>query len=236
MPICYKKVAISLGMLLVCSSHIPEVCSASASKKSTTTTAQPKSTEVLEQALSVYEQFLKPGSAAALNQIAAAYYILGEKSESGGEYQKAKDYFGKAAEHFCKAADAGCNEAEYNAGLAYNRLRRYDDSATHYRKCIGRCQSEVDADLLLKAAVNLSILMLDKHIPQDTDEIVRWVGFCKQYNTNAKAAELLQTSVVILTDINSLQKVDDAGNGQSSDDGAVVIKTLSDSGGGTFTR
>jgi tetratricopeptide (TPR) repeat protein len=180
-----------------------------------------KSAKVLEQALSVYEQFLKTGSAAALNQIAAAYYTLGEKAEEGAEYQKSQEHFAKAAEYFCKAAEAGCNEAEYNAGLAYNKLKKYDKSAVHYRKCIKTCSTEADADLALKAAVNLSILVLEKNVPQDMDEILSWVELCKKYNTNVKAAELLQTSVVILTDINSPVKTNSSDESPKS--GAIAI-------------
>jgi tetratricopeptide (TPR) repeat protein len=162
-----------------------------------------KSTEALEHALTVYEQFLQPGSAAALNQIAAAYFTLGEKAESASEYQKAKECYLKAAEYFVKAAETGCREAEYNVALTYNKLKQYDKSAIYYRKCINNC-GESEPDLALKAAINLSILVMEKKVAQDADEIVEWVNLCKKYNKNPKAAELLQTSVVILTDINAL--------------------------------
>jgi tetratricopeptide (TPR) repeat protein len=166
-----------------------------------------KSAKALEAALSVYEQYLKTGSAAALNQIAAAFYTLGEQAESEGDYQKAKEHFAKAAEYFTKAAITGCREAEYNTALTYNKLKMYDKSAHHYRKCISDC-TEIESDLALKAAVNLSILVLEKNVKQDTDEILSWVELCKKYNKNPKAAELLQTSVVILTDINTPSKSD----------------------------
>ncbi|MDR1208360.1 MAG: hypothetical protein LBJ89_03345 [Holosporales bacterium] len=170
-----------------------------------------KSAEALEHALTVFEQFLQPGSAAALNQIAAAYFTLGEQAESTSEYQKAKECFLKAAQYFAKAAETGCREAEYNVGLTFNKLKQYDKSAIYYRKCINNC-CESEPDLALKAAINLSILVMEKKVPQDADEIVEWVNLCKKYNKNPKAAELLQTSVVILTDINSLPKTEKTNN------------------------
>ncbi|MDR0631438.1 MAG: hypothetical protein LBF66_02630 [Holosporales bacterium] len=185
------------------------------------------SAEALEQALTVYEQFLQPGSAAALNQIAAAYFTLGEQAELAGEHQKAQDYFVKAAAYFVKAAETGCREAEYNVGLTYNKLKSYEKSATYYRKCINNC-AELEPDLAFKAAINLSILVLEKKVPQDADEIVRWVNLCKNHQTNPKATELLQTSVTILTDINSLPKVDRAyETGGAGAVGAVATQSSS---------
>jgi tetratricopeptide (TPR) repeat protein len=184
------------------------------------------SVKALEQALSVYDQFLKPGSAAALNQIAAAYFTLGENAENASEYQKAKEYFLKAAVYFERAAETGCREAVYNVGLVHNKLKLYDKAALYYRKCINNCV-ESEPDLALKAAINLSILVMEKKVPEDADEIVEWVNLCQKYNKNPKAAELLQTSVVILTDINSLPKAE-IGN-EATDAGAVVIPSSSTS-------
>lgn len=170
---------------------------------SETTTQKTKNLLALEEATNICAKYLKPGSASALNQIAVAFYTLGAQEKN---LEKKQQFFKNAAEYFCKAAQADCKEAQYNAGLAYSKLKQYKEAALHYRQCIQDCDNEKNSDLALKAALNLSILVLNKNIPQNIEEVYSWVTLGKKYNQNPKSAELLQTSIVILTDINTFSE------------------------------
>ncbi|MDR2464420.1 MAG: hypothetical protein LBD36_02290 [Holosporales bacterium] len=185
-----------------------------------------KAAKALENAVTIYEQFTKTGSASALNQIAAAYFTLGEQNEINNCAQKAQEFYQKAVVYFCKAAEAGCIEAKYNAGIAYNKLKTYDKAALCYRECIKHC-SDNESDLALKAAVNLMILVLENNVPRNVDEIISLVKLSEMNKQNPKAEELLQTSVAILTDINATTKQNTSAGKELSDsiDGISATKT-----------
>jgi tetratricopeptide (TPR) repeat protein len=190
--------------------------------------------DTLENAVVTFEKKIQNGSAAALNQIASAYYTLGEVWEKraqpttksdpintsnsasrkgqttatvdlGEAAKKAEVFYKKATIYFCKAAEAGCKEAVYNAGLSFSKLQKFDKAAVFYRQCI---KNDEDSPLALKAAVNLAILILEKHIEKDNDELQQLVKI-GQKNTGKRAETLLQTTVIILTDMNSEGDSDD---------------------------
>jgi tetratricopeptide (TPR) repeat protein len=184
-----------------------------------------ESIAMLELAASVLEKKIQNGSAAALNQIASAFYTLGEYwekkakdatlqktgSPSDENSQKAENFYQKAAAYFCKAAAAGCHEAVYNAGLALSKLQKFDEAANFYRQCI---KKDEDSQLALKAAVNLAILILEKHVEKDNEELQQLVKI-GQKNAGAKAETLLQTTVIILTDMNAESDINEGNADQS---------------------
>lgn len=162
------------------------------------------SLNALEVAANTYEQRLKDGSAAALNQIASAFYTLAESANKAGNFDKANEYYEKANTYFTKSASGGCVEAIYNSGLSFSKLKDFENAAKYYRMCINELDNkkDIDKELLLKSAVNLAILILEKHIPQNMEEIQRLLRI-GQENTGKRAETLLQTTVIILTDMNS---------------------------------
>jgi tetratricopeptide (TPR) repeat protein len=186
---------------------------------------QNESISMLELAASVLAKKIQNGSAAALNQIASAFYTLGEYWEKNAKIigktdenpKKADDFYQKAALYFCKAAAAGCPEAVYNAGLAFSKLQKFDEAADFYRKCI---KVDEGSQLALKAAVNLAILILEKHVAKDNQELQQLVKI-GQGHTGPRAETLLQTTVIILTDMNA--ESDNEGKGDQSPQPKVLL-------------
>jgi tetratricopeptide (TPR) repeat protein len=188
-------------------------------------TPQNETISMLEIAANVLEKKIQNGSAAALNQIASAFYTLGEcwekkakeaaqqntENKQNEHTNKAEDFYKKATNYFCKAAKAGCDEAVYNAGLAFSKLQNFDEAASFYRQCI---KKDEGAPLALKAAVNLAILILEKHIAKDNVELQQLVRI-GQGNTGKRAETLLQTTVIILTDMNSESDMEEGKADQS---------------------
>ncbi|GHS94612.1 hypothetical protein AGMMS49949_08530 [Alphaproteobacteria bacterium] len=178
----------------------------------------------LKVAISVWEKNIKTGSSSALNQIAAAYYTLGETAEKQNKNApEVQECFQKAAKYFCEAADAGCKEARYNAGLAYSKLQSYANAAHHYRVCIKEDNAK-EEDLLLKSAVNLALLVLDKKIQPDVGEIQSWIALGNEYPQHKKSADLVQTAVVILTELSAPEGENNAEEKKNTETKAAVTK------------
>lgn len=153
-----------------------------------------------------YEKKINAGSAAAINQIAVAFYSIAKKYEkeakksgpNGDEpKQKAEEFYRKAAEFFHKASDAGCVEATYNAGLAHNHLGEYEQAAACYRQCLNYDAPEI----LLKAASNFSLLLLHHNIPGDIDTVQPLLEIGRKYKGNKRADSLTETAMLILIDL-----------------------------------
>lgn len=179
------------------------------------TTKAKKSKDVakaMEKALYVYEQ-VAAGSMQSLNQMALACFHLAEKTE---DVQEQVSRYEKAALTFDKAAKAGCAEAQYNAGLTFNKLgdlykrtdlaqanQAYETSATYYRQSVA--SNKEHPDLALKAAINLAIMMLNGDIPVVTEEMSKWVelahSLAQQYPKKVKA--LMDTVMAIFIKIES---------------------------------
>lgn len=168
--------------------------------------------KAMEKALHVYEQ-VAAGSMQSLNQMALACFHLAEKTE---DVQEQVSKYEKAALTFDKAAKAGCAEAEYNAGLTFNKLgdlykrtnamqasQAYETAAAYYRKSV--VSNKEHPDLALKAAINLAIMMLNEDIPVATEEMSKWVELAhflaQQYPKKVKA--LMDTVMAIFIKIES---------------------------------
>lgn len=171
------------------------------------------------------DQKINNGSASALNQIAAAFYTLGEQYEKHANTNERKlstQFYEKATIYFTKASLAGCKEATYNAGLTYSKLKKYDESSKFYRQCIQETTNSKQEtnndqpqtaglkekksktiDLALKAAGNLAVLMMNKNINSDINEIKDLLVLGKKYKDKKQAVVLLETAMVILTDLNT---------------------------------
>jgi tetratricopeptide (TPR) repeat protein len=171
---------------------------------------------------SSYGKTLIEGSAAALNQIATAFYTLGEKTEKIGNKVESQGWYGKSAEFFSKAAKSGSKEALYNAGLAFSKIGDYKKAEENYKLCIKTVDEKMDfaintggeretaddeknSGLVLKSAINLVILMLDKKINLKIEEISGFVKLSEKYLNDKKSPELLQTCMILLTDLNTTE-------------------------------
>lgn len=180
--------------------------------------------EELEQAINgvaeVYGQIGK-GSAAALNQIAAAFYALGERWEKQNDKEKAKEFFEKSVGFFDKSVQAGCKEALYNKGLAHNHLHQYQEAAACYQTCIEQCGStEKDTDLALKSAGNWAVLILNHRVTATVPEVRKLLVLGTKNKKHQRSGMLLETAMVILTE---MTQTDSAPNAVSQK--ATIQKT-----------
>lgn len=199
-----------------------------------TTSSDPSVADAIKTALSVYDQ-IGEGSMHSLNQIGHAYFALAEKATS---LEDKMLYYQKAAEAFVKAAKAGCVEAVYNAGLAFNKLSELgsqkgntqevlnneQSAAEFYRQSVNRQKDH--KDLALKAAINLSILVLNAKIKANTKEITNWIKLAKDTANLSpkKSSLLLETAMTILL---KMSTDTDKAKSDSRQEGKVHQQTVS---------
>lgn len=136
---------------------------------------------LLDAGVTVYEQFLGQGSASALNQIATSYYVMAESME---DREKAVDYYKRAAYYFEKAAEAGISEARYNAGLVRSKLGEYAAAADHYWLCCKWALTKENVTIVLKAALNWVVLIVDGNDHPSLEKFKRLLGVLQGYKAN----------------------------------------------------
>jgi tetratricopeptide (TPR) repeat protein len=161
--------------------------------------------ELMKVAAMLAERTQNCGSG-VLNQIGSAFYTLAIRKEHSGEPNEVPCLLEKALSLFDKAASAGCPEAMYNAALAATKLKKYSEAAEHYRNCIAKGEVK-DQELVLKAAVNLSILIFEKHVNPKDGEISRLIEIGERGNDSNSEA-LLRTVMLTLTEMNSVPSVE----------------------------
>lgn len=137
--------------------------------------------KLLDAGTTIHEQFLEQGGASAINQIATSYYVMAESME---DREKAVDYYKQAAHYFEKAAEAGNLEARYNAGLVRSKLGEYEAAAEHYWLCCKWTLRKENVTIVLKAALNWVVLIVEGNDHPSVEKFKRLLGVLQGYKAN----------------------------------------------------